>query len=213
MTLFGKNLRRFEPIFREGQCYEISHADVKPSSVYNETNHTFELQARKNTLIVPVRDIPSIPEAQLNFTKIENIRTTPNGTEINLLAAIKKNINFSLINLQQGGSTVKSELEIYDDSSKYIRCQIWGSYENMGDLSPNQVILIKNVVVEEYNNYKFLQFTKNSRIVTEVRDVAESKNLTEFISRGMNLHISELGSEVKTSEISEVIALSQSLLV
>jgi hypothetical protein len=165
----------------EGQCYGISHADIRPASKFNKAKHIFELHATKVTEIEPVEEVNTIPNTYLKLKSVEDVLGLAPSTVCDMLVAVKRKTSPKIMNLKNGQSTLKTDLEVYDTTARSVSCVFWGLVLHVNTLNEHEIVLLRNVIVKEYMGKKSLSFSWNSRIETRVNHLKPYRALLDFV--------------------------------
>lgn len=102
---------------------------------------------------------------------------------VDLLVAVHKVGSPKIVNLRSGDSTIKTDLEVFDHSSRSVNCTFWGIVQHLNTISERDIVLLRNVQVKEFMGRKSLGFTWNSRIEKYTNHIEGYEELKTFVTK------------------------------
>jgi len=142
---------RFDDVIKQGNVFLISCGTVKPAkeNKFNQTNIDMTLVFDKGTKIEPVHDDELINTTgagnTLTFTSISEIKQLKTGTYIDVIGVVINAGKRGSVPGAGGGSIVRRNVMIADDSQYTIIIGFWGEEACNWDLEVGSTILcVKN---------------------------------------------------------------------
>ena len=141
------------------------------------------MTANKSTIIKRLEEDKkkqSISRLKLQIKPIKSISQMENQLPIDLMCFVKSSI-LKHINLKKGKAKRKKEIQIFDNSETIIQIEIWGDSAENYNYKENDILVIKNALVNSYNQCKYLYLSIATNIVLNPANVDEFEGLRELI--------------------------------
>ena len=182
VTLYTKEVQRFEPMIQEGCVYKLSGFSVKPSSVYNQTGNRWELCSSRTSTITEIQNQELQRIQFLNKVKVNEIDSQSVDDCVDLVCLVKHRKQPVIVTLKNGLKTLKTELVVYDDSLRQVTAVFWGNCQHLGALKSHQIVVLRKMVIKEFRGARTANSSHVSRILVNSNqvDTEEYQALTNF---------------------------------
>jgi hypothetical protein len=149
----------------------------------------------------------------LNLSSLADIKTSAIKDNLTCLVIVSNPAEETVINKKDGQTLKKISMKVHDNSATQVDVIAWGDSGNeLMKYSPNEVLLLKNVSIKEWQTSFHLKFDTNSRISKELEGI--DQQITNSFLKFRNQHQND-PSKLELNDISslgEVKSGSKSIL-
>jgi len=168
-TLFREGISKYLNLLEEGRCYQISGGLVKVANKkYSPIKSDFSITLDELSTIMQIPEDCCIPKNVFNFSTISDISTMVNGSLIDIIGVVRDILPQKAVRFKDGVETFNRVFKLYDEESKSINVSVWRDLAEM-ELKEDQILVIKNLRVGEYNKVKELNSICDTILVHNIK--------------------------------------------
>mmetsp|Transcript_45999 Transcript_45999/g.80835 ORF Transcript_45999/g.80835 Transcript_45999/m.80835 type:complete len:792 (-) Transcript_45999:116-2491(-) len=147
-TFFGSAVDNFYEMLQEGQTYNFSGGRVKQADKrWCQCEH--EITFDENTVITPVEATADRPKMVFDFKKLDCLESVQVGTSVDVAAVVIEVDPPSEVNLKAGGTKLRMNVTLMDDSATTCRLTLWGEQTEKA-WREGEVVLLKGLKVGDF---------------------------------------------------------------
>jgi len=192
VTSFKEEAEKFFPMIEKGKVYQISNGQLKNKNKnYNTTQQDYELTLSKISTIEEVfGDSDDVPTQIYDFkalNELENIVIVKDATGraerkvIDICAVVKEAGEVNTIHIKsQDKDLAKRELTLVDDSSRSVKCTLWGDEANNFDqMNVGSVVALKGASLSDFGG-RSISVGQATDIAWGLRDDKRAEQLQDW---------------------------------
>lgn len=151
-AFFGASVDKFFPLLKENGVYIFSGGQVKRANKAYNPKGDFEITFGDQSEIVQAPDDGEIPahQIQYNFKSLASLEQEAPFNVVDVavvLSELKESIE---VNLRAGGTKMKRDMVLMDDSGASVQLTLWGDSIAQTDGMQGRVLYIKAAKVSDF---------------------------------------------------------------
>lgn len=208
-TFYGEIADRYYLVMEEGQVYSINHAEVKSDDKFNATKCKYTLGFGRNAEVVALRDQNRIPRAHFDFASLDQIQGIKPKEKVDIMAIVGEVGPMEEFVSKTGQKMAKRELILYDESKTSSKLTLWRDMAAKFQSKKEDIIILKNAVVDEYQEKKQLGCSYLTQLITALHDCEKLKDLITFQRNNGGKQVAQLQFSSKYRSLKQFVFLSE----
>lgn len=147
-TFFGAAVDSFFDVLQERQMFSFSGGRAKKGDK-RYCKFDFEITFDEKATITPLQDDGAVPQMVYEFKNLSNLSEIAPGSTVDVAVIVAQVDPASEIALKAGGTKMRQNVTLLDDSGASCRLTLWGEFCET-PWQADSVALLKNVKVSDF---------------------------------------------------------------